>query len=156
MHPIFTGETDVKFDPKTEEEIAQGGLLPKSDCDFEVVNAEEDQSKAGNDMITLALHVYNSDGGYHKVKDWLVATVGGAYKVRHFAYAVGMGAEYERGELSAANLRGCTGRCKIGIQKQEGYPDKNNVVDYLPPPVKNGVAMTPAEGRAALDDDIPF
>ena len=86
----------------------------------------------------------------------LVSTAGGAYKVRHFAFAVGMGAEYERGELSAENLRGCTGRCKIGVQKQEGYSDKNNVADYLPPPVKNGATLTPAQGRAALDDDIPF
>lgn len=146
----------MKFDPKTEEEVAAAGLLPKGDYDFEVKQAEEGQSKAGNDMITLTLHVYNADGGYHRVKDWLVSTDSGAYKVRHFAYAVGLGAAYENGALSAVDLEGCTGRCRIVIQKSKDpqYADKNSVADYLP----TGAAVMAAAAKQpnALDDEIPF
>lgn len=145
----------MRFDPKSEEEVAQGGLLPKGDYDFEVVTAEEGQSKAGNDMITLLLNVSNGEGD-HKVKDWLVSTDGGAYKVRHFAYAVGLGTQYERGELSANDLEGVTGKCRIVIQKSKDpqYADKNSVADYLPSAaaVMNAAAKQPKD----LDDEIPF
>lgn len=153
----------MKFDPKTEEEVTQGGLLPKGEYDFEVKNAEEGQSKAGNDMISLTLHVYNSEGGYHRVLDWLVSTDGGAYKVRHFAYAVGLGTQYERGELCAEDLEGVTGRCKIVIQKSKDpqYQDKNSVADYLPPASATNSATHMANGDPRppvppLDDEIPF
>lgn len=148
----------MRFDPKTEKEIAEGGLLPLGNYDFEVTYAEEKQSKTGNDMIELKVRIYDNEGQGRTIFDYLVSTDGSAYKIRHFAYSIGMGDDYERGELRADKLIGATGKAKVFIKKDKSgqYPDKNAIADYLPPAVKNGATLTPAEGRAALDDDIPF
>lgn len=153
----------MRFEPKTEKEVAEAGLLPKGEYDFEVASAEDERSKAGNDMLALILNVYDTDGQCHRVRDWLVSTDGGAYKVRHFAYGVGLGADYEKGVLTAELVTGCTGRCKLLIKKDPKgeYPDKNAVGDYCPPTNGNGAAKptAPAQSfqRAAdLDDEIPF
>lgn len=149
----------MKFEPKTEQEVEESGLLPKGEYDFEIVSAEDTTSKKGNDMIALKLHVYNTDGSYKTVLDWLLEAI--SYKLRHFAYCIGKGDEYETGTLSADGLTGCVGRCRLIIQKQEGYSAKNSVADYIVP--KNGAAEPRAvdakmaqSSKAALDDEIPF
>jgi len=152
----------MRFDPKSEKEVAEAGLLPLGNYDFEVVAAEEKRSEKGNDMIELRARVYDNDGQGRTIFDYLVHTDGGAYKVRHFAYAVGMGVEYEKGELRADRLVGATGKARVFIKKDKTkqYPDKNSISDYLPP-TGNGAAShaTAGDPRPAappFDDDIPF
>lgn len=150
----------MRVTPKTEAEIAQAGLLPLGAYDFEVTEATEDQSKAGNDMISLKVRVYDNEGAGRTIFDWLVSTDGGAFKVRHFAYGVGLLKQYETGELRAADMVGCTGKCRVVIKKSEGYPDKNAIADYLAPGSSgNGAApgvRDPRPEPPPLDDDVPF
>ncbi len=153
----------MRFEPKTEKEVAVDGLLPLGDYDFEVAHAEEKQSGAGNDMIALRLRVYDNEGQFRTVFDYLVGTDGAAYKVRHFAYSVGLGAQYEKGELRADDLEGRTGKAKVCIKKDKSkqYPDKNAIADYLPPGAAGNGAAKPgaADPRPEpppFDDEIPF
>lgn len=151
----------MRFNPKTEKEIAEAGLLADGEYDFEVNVASETQSKAGNDMIEMDLHIFKPDGSYRTVRDWLVDTENAAYKIRHFAEAVGMLSDYEKGTLDANSIIGRAGRCKVKIVKDKSgqYPDKNGVADY----VKSAVAQKapaprkqPVMARSDLDDEVPF
>jgi hypothetical protein len=152
----------MRFEPKSEKEVAEAGLLSLGDYDFEVAGAKDSQSKAGNDMIEVKLRVYNNEGQGKTIFDYLVHTEGSAYKVRHFAYSIGLGAQYEAGELRAEDLEGRTGRCKVFIKKDpsKAYPDKNAVSDYLPPTNGNGAAHAsggdPRPPAPPFDDEIPF
>lgn len=142
----------MRFEPKTAQEVDEAGLLEPGLYDFEVVEAEDTTSKAGNDMAAIALRIEDGAGRGFKVLDWLVATDGGAYKIRHFAESTGLLAEYERGDLPAGYMLGKTGRCKIKVKPAEGeYRAKNTVADYV------GAAIEPVEKTAQMaDDEIPF
>lgn len=148
----------MKFQPKSEKEIAEAGLFANGEYDFEVMEATETNSKAGNDMIELVMRVYNSDGGYTRVMDWLVSIDSVAYKIRHFAATIGMIAEYEKGELKADKLVGKVGRCKLVIKKDKTgeYPDKNGIADYIKPAEGAAPVQARKPVEEELDDQIPF
>lgn len=148
----------MKFTPKSENEIAADGLLTPGIYGFEIMEAEDQISKAGNEMIKLTVHVFD-DGEPVTIFDYLMEKV--AYKLRHAAAACGLLDDYERGALDAADFQGKTGRCKVVIQKDKAgqFPDKNGIADYLKP---DAAAQTrPATARAKvsaddLNDSIPF
>lgn len=147
----------MRFQPKTENEVAAAGLWPKGTYDFEVAEAAEKQSSKGNDMIELVVRLFDAEGKSRKVFDWLVDTEGGAYKIRHFAEATGMLEAYERGELRASDMEGKAGSCIVIISKDKTgqYPDKNAISDYVKP--KDGTAASPERfKREEMDDEIPF
>src|SRR5690242_15015665 len=117
----------MRFQPKSEKDVASAGNWPAGEYPFEIIEATEGESSTGNDMITMKVVITNDDGRTRTIWDYLVGTEGMAYKVRHCAYATGLGEEYERGELHGHDLEGRTGTCKVGVQKDKNkvYPDKN-------------------------------
>ena len=140
----------MRFEPKSEAEIAQAGLWAKGTYDFEVAEANEKVSSKGNDMVELIVRVYDQEGKSRKIFDWLVSTDGAAYKIRNFAAATGMLPDYEKGELRASEMVGKTGKCELIISKDKSgqYPDKNAIADY----VTGGASVK----REDLEDEIPF
>ncbi len=147
----------MRFTPKSEKDIAEAGLWPAGEYDFEVMEATEATSNAGNEMTHLQLFVYNAAGQRQRIDDYLVATDRAAYKIRHFAEATGMLAQYETGAIPAESMVGRSGRCKVIIAKDKGlqYPDKNAVADYVKR--KDGAAArAPTPKAADIDDEIPF
>lgn len=147
----------MRVTPKTEQEVASAGLFKAGVYDFEVMDATEKQSKAGNDMLELKIRAYDAEGKQQTIFDYLVDTDGSAYKVRNFAVAVGMLKQYDSGNLPAHSMIGLTGQCRVIIKKDRSgeYPDKNAITDY----VKAGTPATNVGGPRAepdLDDSIPF
>lgn len=133
MSPVYDHDKPkehyVQFQPKTEEQVRR--LLPDGDYDFEIVQALDKNSSNGNPMIELNLRIFVG-GGEKFVKDWVMEKVD--YKLRHFAFAVGMGPAYEAGGLDAELLVGRAGKVKIGTEPAKGdFPPKNKVVDYVVP-----------------------
>lgn len=143
----------MKVTPITAAAATAPGLFKRGPHDFEIMTAVEKQSKAGNDMIELLVKVYDTEGRSRLINDWLVESEGMAYKTRHFAEAVGLLSQYEKGELHSADLPGKTGRCQVGIKKEDGYPDKNRIQDYLTGAATPLIASVP---EPELDDEIPF
>ena len=136
----------MRFTPKSEAELAENALLPEGEYTFEILTAEDTQSKStGNDMLKLSLRIFENGGeNSQRVFDYLVSIDSMIWKIRHFADAIGMLPEYDSGEMLAETLPGRTGKCKIVIQPASGQWDaKNAVKDYLPRP-------------AGMADDIPF
>jgi len=145
----------MKVTPISEMDAAEAGLRKRGLYDFEVLEAKERMSKSGNDMIEMKVKLYDTDGRTFNLFDYLVASEGMAYKVRHFASGTGMLAQYERGELKADDCVGKTGRAQVGIDKaKNGYPARNSIADYAL--VSAGKGPLIASVADDLDDDLPF
>lgn len=144
----------MKFQPKTEREIAEAGLWPKGDYQFEILEAEETTSNSGNEMIKMKVKVYNDQGRSQNIFDYIVAGVM-EHKLRHLCEAAGLLAEYEQGEIEAYQLVGKTGYCKVGISKDKSgqYADRNGITDYL---VDTPVDAAKVAGEKLKDDSIPW
>ncbi len=148
----------MKITPKTDEQIARENCMPVGDYDFEVMSAEDKISKNGNPMIVLSLNVFDSDGRPHPMKAYLMEKM--AFQLRHFCFAVGMGAMYETGTLTAPECVGRTGRVSLKIEEQPGYLPKNAVRDFVvvdpnAPAAPNAAPRQPM-ATAAGNDEPPF
>lgn len=140
----------MQIKPKTEQEIQEEGLFKAGVYPFEVVKAEDKQSKAGNEMIELNLRVFGAGDQTTFVRDFLLESM--AHKLRHAVVKMLGEDVYNSGSFSAADFKGREGWVKIGIEKgKDAFPDKNRVIDYVdePQPEAAGVATN-------AEDDIPW
>lgn len=129
----------MKFQPKTEKQIAEEGLLPAGVYGFEVMEAKDAVSKSSNDMIVLKLRLFDKEGNScGAVTDYLLETI--AYKLRHAAVACGLQGSYEAGSLVSSEFIGKTGEVKIRITKDKNgqFSDQNTVADYVIKKEANG------------------
>lgn len=158
----------MKFQPISADEANKASnkfaLWPRGTYDCEIVEASDEISKNGNEMIKLRVKVFSQDGGDSRtVFDYLLEAI--PYKVRHAAEAFGLVAEYDNGTLSGFDFQGRTGQCILFIQKDKTgqFGDKNAVADYVPAkasaaPSAHRIAPPQMGGStgASLDDEIPF
>jgi hypothetical protein len=124
----------MQFRPRTEKELAESRLMAKGVYDFEIVDALERTSKSsGKPMIELKVKVTRPDGTARFITDYLLEQR--AEKLRHAAAACGVLDRYEEGSLSNSDFHQKRGKLKLGVEKDKTrtYPDKNVVIDYLPP-----------------------
>lgn len=141
----------MKFEPKTDKELAESGLYTDGIYDIEVYEAQEKTSTKGNDMIELNIIIHNNDGGFKKIFDYLSPAFM-AHKLKHAAQAFGLETAYENGELRAEDFVGKSGRAHVFIQidKDGKYPNKNAIKDYV-----TGEGKKLAD-EVTLNDEIPF
>jgi hypothetical protein len=115
----------------SESEVIQRSLLPSRVYPFEVVEAKEERSSAGNDMFHLQVNILLPGGNGKIVHDYLLPQR--MEKFRHAAQAMGLIEKFDTGILSADDFVGRRGKCKLGVERdREGYyPPKNVIADYL-------------------------
>ena len=151
----------MAYTPKTEAELAKESLLPAGEYDATCIECIDRPSKKGNDMFTLKLQIFDPEGGFRVVFDYIVfGNPFGERKFRHAADAFGLIDVYSSGKLTAQDFVDCS--CKIKLKIQDGTADfptpKNAVEDYISlggdDPVFKPVATNTASKD--LDDDIPF
>lgn len=130
----------MNFRPDSEDAVQEkrgGGFepLPAGAYWFEVRECTEGKSKSsGNDQFALTLTICDSGESAAVVFDYLPFTEKMKWKFRHAMYAVGMGAEYESGEVEAMDFVGKSGKVLLKIRPANGqYPAKNEVEDYIVP-----------------------
>jgi hypothetical protein len=145
----------MRVTPRTEADLAEEKLWDiKVPYGFQILEATDQVSKSGNEMIKLKLLVFTDTGRERIMYDYLLDAM--AHKVRHAAAATGLLASYEAEELQAHEFVGKTGSLKLGrrVNQQTGLPE-NTVVDYVyekdaPQVVKPTVALP------LSDDEILF
>jgi hypothetical protein len=144
----------MQFQPKTKNELAADGLLPKGWYDFEVMSAEDAVSKkSGNEMIKLKLRVFRPAGGEKHVYDYLIESA--PTHLFEFCEATGLEAKYHAGTLKAEDCELKAAKVKIGIDdKNEAYAPKNVAKNYAHP--KSLTKETSSAAPAPDDDEIPF
>lgn len=147
----------MKFTPKSEKEIAEMNLLSKGEYSFQVASCEETVSKKGAPMLVLTLYLYDHAlQPCGRVRDYLLEAM--PHKLRHAAYACGLGEKYESGNLDASDFNGRNGSAKIGIEQDKTgqYPDKNVVLDYVRTQQDGSPKLQEKEHKYVTEDDIPF
>lgn len=148
----------MSYTPKTEEELAKEGLMPDGIYDFKVVETSDKPSKKGNDMYTLKLHVYDTDGNARVVYDYIaLGNNFGERKLRHAADACALLDIYSTGKLKPSDFKDTEGKLQIKIQDGNvDYPlPKNVVADYVKRAPKESVE-TGALPEDVFNDDLPF
>jgi len=93
------------------------------------ISAFETESKRGSPMFEVSAAVQCPDGTQRILPDYLTDSLLAAKRLRHLAHAVGAGASYEVGEITADQLSG-TVRVKIGTERKRGYRPRNVILDY--------------------------
>jgi hypothetical protein len=151
----------MNFKPKTEKEIAEANNIPNGDYPFEVLNAVNDKSKAGNDMIKLTLRVFVGETG-RQLDDYLLESMPG--KLFHFCSYTGLAQKYDAGTLTADDCLGKSGFLTIstskGKPKDDGsgdfWPDRPNVKDYIRNSGGVKAAVIAPKADAPGDSDVPY
>lgn len=138
----------MRFDPKDAV-----NLMPDGEYDAEIVDAEEQRSSKGNDMMKLTVRVFPG-GGPRIVFDYAVVP-STLYKLKQLAGAAGLADKFASGELQAEDVKGQSVRVTIGTEPaKNGFDAKNKITRYLPQVAGEmpGRSSTPPRH----DDDIPF
>ena len=119
----------MNFEPKTQKEIDDNKLLPGGNYDFEILDAWETKSAAGNPMIELEVRIA-ANGHSRTLADYLVPKR--PEKLMHCAAACGVLDRYEAGEVSESDFKGKRGRLKLVVERaKKGFPRRNVIQDYL-------------------------
>jgi hypothetical protein len=99
-----------------------------------------------------------SERGDRKIKDWLMEKM--AWKLKHFAAAVGLAEAYESGALDAQALVGRSGKLKLKKGKANGdFAPRNEVKDYCAPSdaaTPKPAANAAPKPAAVAGDEPPF
>jgi len=150
----------MRFTPKSNEELQEMNLIKEGVYAFEIVNAVNKTSKAGNEMIELNLKVYDNLGIEKFLFDYLLESM--PFKLKHFAETAGLLEKYEAGNLSAEDCMYKCGQVQIYTQKSNnGYSDKSAVKDYMVDVSEkykedNITKSHDAPVNEFIDDKIPF
>jgi hypothetical protein len=150
----------MRFAPEEAVDLWQSGTY-----DYEVREATEATSQAGNDMTKLEVWIYNKSGQRRLIFDYLVAGEKTAWKIRSFAESCGLMQQYKSGELTTVDIVGRTGICQVDAQEESGaFPARNIIRSYVkmkndPQSAAEPTARRSAKepvGRGIIDDEIPF
>lgn len=141
-----------QFTPKDPRQIAADGLLPKGDYDFTVRKADPAISKAGNEMLKLTLTIFCGERTT-TIFDYLVFSDGGMSKLFGFCQATGLEEKYHKGEISAHDCEGRSGKCYVKTDdKDADFEPKNAIARYCKPKS----SPTTPEAAPLHDEDVPF
>ena len=148
----------MKFKPLSEQEMQQArNNLSPGPAQFEVLAAEEQRSKSGNDMIKLQLKVWDKNGNQGIVYDYLMAISQMQWKLKHFCEATEKDHLFTGGLIKAEDCLGQAGECQLQLQKDKAgeYGDQIKVKDYGNEsfPKAKGEAEGP---QAEAEQDVPF
>lgn len=120
----------MRFDPRSEEQIAARKVWPKGIYEFRVIETEEKLSaKRGNPMVVLTLEIKRKDGETRIIKDYLLPQR--PEKLLHAATTCGVREKYYAGVISEDDFIDKRGRLELGIQTSKDWPTKNIVRDYV-------------------------
>jgi hypothetical protein len=119
----------MNFQPRTEQEITESALLRRGEYDFEIIDATEKKSSAGNEMIELKVRVSNGIGISRMLTDYLLAKR--PARLRNCCAACGLLDKYATGCLSADDFPGKRGTLRVTVEKAKGFSARNIIQDYV-------------------------
>lgn len=171
---------EFTFTPKSEAQIQadqkaalEKFLWPAGDYPYAILEAKTRVSaekfhpdgtykSGGKPMIELKLNLFRDDGTVQQIYDYLMGD-SFEFKLRHAAYASGLGADYESGKLNPADFKDKTGIAKVIIRPAKGdYGARNAIDDYVVDAASSAqataakTAKAQASGDFELNDEIGF
>lgn len=119
----------MKFQPKSQAELDKeqedGWILPTGIYFGEVIEAEDQVSKNGNEMIMVKInidnrHIYDYISPHFMKHKWL-----------HFFESAGKMDVYKTGSVGAEDVMRYRVVCQVGKQQKEPHPVRNIIIDYM-------------------------
>lgn len=165
----------MQFKPKSEAQLKEAErirlenlLWPDGEYEFNVISAAEKRTKdkfdtegnvtkaGGVPMIELKLQIFKEDGSFKFLHDWLSEIM--EFKIRHAAYACGLGEDYESGTITDGEFEGKSGRLLLTKKPASGgYAAGNQVKDYIVSDDGKVAATKAKTAKAqAVSADEPF
>lgn len=153
----------LNYNAKTEKETSR--LWDKGKYQFRVLECKltvNNNKYPGCDQLVLTLQLSRADGRKSNIFDTTIIHDDWAWKLRHFACAVGMEHEYMSNIFDPVMALDRCGMAMITVQApSETYQERNIVQDYLPfnPDDHHGDAhLNSHGGDPAFDNniDLPF
>jgi hypothetical protein len=126
-------------------------ILPTGEQEFKVIDAREQKSQCGNEMIVLLLMIAETWGIF--AREYLVFTHGGHRNIDRFLAAIGK--HFADGdEIRGHDLLRCTGRAVVDISIDPEKQRKKHyyVVKWLPAnstALQTGATADPRPGEAS-------
>jgi hypothetical protein len=163
----------MRYTPYTEAQIQSMNVMEGGIYTFQVLEVDTKdkfgnplRDKNGIDMAKLKLLVWDKDNRERTLITYISGDGNFAYKLRHFANAIGMIEEYDNATFDIMRTIGKSGKADIvikkGTMKQDGsnemWPDRNDVKDF----VVDGNSQSPRQPTShpdsppMVDSDIPF
>jgi len=142
----------MKFDPSTADanEDMTHELLPVGQYKAHVEEAEETQSKAGNDMIKITLLI-DHEGKEYRIWDYI--TENATWKLSMLCKSISMVEQFATGNIDAGMLAGSDPLVTIKKKPAKGeWPEGRTVKSYD----IGGEPHTPVVASVITDDDVPF
>ena len=119
----------MQFAPKSAQDIEERQLLPRGEYMFEIIEATETISQAGNPMIEMRVRVTRT--GYARILSDYILPQRPA-KFRNACIAVGVEDKYLSGTVSDDDFVGKRGKVMVGVERaKRGFGRRNVIVDYL-------------------------
>jgi hypothetical protein len=119
----------LTFQPKSDKEIDERQLLPRGEYAFEIIEATEATSQAGNPMIEMRVRIIKN--GFDRILPDYVLPLRPA-KWRNVCIACGVHDKYLAGSVTDDDLLGKRGKARVGVERaKRGFPARNVIVDYL-------------------------
>ena len=156
----------MEFNPTDAGNSSGFDLLPEGTYEIEVIEAEEQTSKKGNEMIALTLQAQHPDGYPVRIWDYLVSVAAATFKIEQFCNAAGLTEKFKAGRLLADDCRGCKVTAKVEIESgRDNYADRNSIREYVAAGSGEkqpaGIATQPAAATAPPpkpinEEEIPF
>ncbi len=143
-------------------EDAGTGILSAGEYNFEVAAAEDTISKFNDEeeQIQLSLRIFH-DGGVVFLNQWLSPSK--TWKIKQFAFSVGLVDRFESGTLTAADCLDKAGKLKLGQYEDKSGTTRNSVFKYLESEtstadVKDALKTFKATAKTESEqpDDMPF
>jgi hypothetical protein len=132
-------------------------VLKPGDYPFRILDASEERSKSGNDMIKLKMMVGHDRESEIGVFDYLVFGGSCDWKIDSFLKCVGLHpGEGQNLDISGTDMIGLEGTVKLKIEEYLGK-DSNKVSAYLYDEDKPKTAPVKVSPQAEADPDhMPF
>lgn len=121
----------MTFEPKNKKQLADNKPLHSGVFNFEILEAWEKTSQAGNPMFELKVQISNGNGVSRTLADYLLPKGVRAEKLLHCCIACGIREKYDSGSLAPDDFVSRRGRLRLGLEKKKGFPERNVIEDYL-------------------------
>jgi hypothetical protein len=145
-----------EFDYRQPSDMSAFKVISEGEGYFKIMDAKEDVSKSsGKPMLVLTHRLQNDKGESTLYMQYISHNEYAAENIYRICEAAGKVDMYTacNGRISAVDLMGLKGRCKIKTESDEKYGDKSKIGRFIAfKPMQEDVSNTPG----FEDETLPF
>lgn len=131
----------IEYDPN-------GNFLKDGHYQFVVSHAVESTTKGGDPMIKIEIEIKQNEKT-HVLRDYVVIVPKMLWRLKQLCQCVGI--DYNKGQISDAELIGKKGEVEVILQDDPDYGTQNRIARYV-----ENIKLDDDSENIIEDDDLPF